>query len=86
MRDETYLPLDYLGKLMEVGEKVIRPGRRWGDYPCFKEATIVKIDNRRRDCVQVLNEGAKKPAWAYPDSLIVRRETIVPCTTETKNS
>jgi hypothetical protein len=77
MKEETYLPLDYLGKLMEEGETVIRPGKRWGDYLCFKEAKIVKINNNRRDCVQVLNEGAKKPAWAMPDTLIVKRNSIV---------
>jgi hypothetical protein len=77
MKQETYLPLDYLGKLMKEGEKVIRPGRRWGDSLCFKEATIVKIDNRRRDCVQVLNEGAKRPAYTYPDTLIVKRDSVV---------
>ena len=77
MKIETYLPLDFMGKLMKEGERVIRPGRRWGDNLSLKEAVIVKIDNRRRDCVQVLNEGAKKAAFAYPDTLIVIRDSIV---------
>lgn len=69
---QTYLPIDYLGRLISIDDRVILPGTRWGSYGCFREAVVASFDNQRKDCVYVLKDGSKKKTRMYPDALIIK--------------